>query len=516
MTPGSEDRLLPTPTAPQAGTPTDWESIRDSGIPPRVVSSYQGSEAYRDEFRQGCAALGLKTIHPQQMVIADAVNATTEAGAPLHPFVGVVVPRRASKSTSLVALALGRCLARPGYLVGVTFTTTAQKLSARFKSDYFPVLEAWADTTFGDTEFWPFKITLTNGAERITFKNGSRLDLLAARAASFRSEAYDLVICDEAGEADAVLTETLLQAILPVFDTRDGQLVVAGTAAAFRDGNLLYDTIHDGRTGQNDTGIVEYSAGEDLTLEDVESWAQVEPLLLAAHPGVDTLTNMTKLRRNYGILGPKRFAQEYLSIFGQDGATAGVISPAKWKDCESSAADFPQLPDRFAVGVAAYNTAAIVAAWRDADGQAHLLMLEHKDGTQEWLAPTLLEFARKYPTVPIAYDRGEVLVAINELQRARPVPRLVKATTETVTTSAALLVREVHTGHLVHYGQAELTSAALAAARRDIGAPGRAWGFGRVDLASDIVPLEAAALALHTYDQTPAPRQTPAFMLRAS
>ena len=55
----------------------------------------------------------------------------------------------------------------------------------------------------------------------------------------FQQEAFDLVLCDEAGELDPEKAEALLAGILPTLDTRPtAQIVVAGTPGEVRAGLL--------------------------------------------------------------------------------------------------------------------------------------------------------------------------------------------------------------------------------------------------------------------------------------
>ncbi len=69
---------------------------------------------------------------PQQWKIACALNAWDEEKArPLQRIMGVCIPRRAGKTTALLALAIGRCLARPGHIVLFT-AQNGTKASARF------------------------------------------------------------------------------------------------------------------------------------------------------------------------------------------------------------------------------------------------------------------------------------------------------------------------------------------------------------------------------------------------
>lgn len=496
------------PTTPCAAVASDaspledWNSLRDSHISPLYVSSYAGAEVYREEFLAGCHAMGLtskgKTLKPQQLVVADACNAVNEDGNPLNPFMGLLIPRRSSKTTTVIALAIGRALKREDYIIGVTFATTGAKVRQRFMADVFVPLERM----FPDEATRPFKIRRSQGSEQIVFDTGSRILILVPQSDAFRSESFNLVIVDESGEADVAMGEDLLAGILPTMDTNpDSQLLICGTAAKYRAGNLLWDALSDGRDGKAGSGIVEYAAPEFTTAEDTETWELTEPIVRAAHPGIDTLTTIEAIHRNFDKLPRAQFIREYLSIFADVGATLGIIRAEKWAAGELDE-DQPEPPEHFTIGISAAPNqakASIVAAWRE-DGVGRLLMLENRAGVK-WLAPRAIELARKYK-VAIAHDTaGVVLVEVETLQRAKPRPRLAPQTLNNVKTAAALLVKELDTGNVKHYGQTEFSAQAAIVKKRMIGPT--AWAFGRSDADDDITAIEAASIALRTYDGTP-------------
>lgn len=492
---------------PSAGSaislPDGWTSVRDRGIPARFVSSLAATEESRVGFLWGARALGLDTerkpIHPQQLLVADALNAVDEHGRPIHPMMGVLLPRRSAKTTTIIANALGRCHSRPGWLVGFTLATTGQKGRDRFRTDIVAPLEV----QYPDPATRPFKIRRATGSEGITFDNGSRLVVLTPSSEAFRSEAFDEVIVDEAGEASPERSEDLLAGALATMDTRpDAQFIVAGTAPEYRAGNLLWETLEDGRHGRRRTGIVDYSAPDILTADDLADWDVIEPIVRAHHPGIDTLTTIEVIRDRWDRLKPLSFAREYLSIAGTAGAVPGILDAEKWA-AGAKPGKLPNLPQRFALAVAVHPdliSACIVAAWRRG-GKAHIAVLEHERGTN-WLADAAVKISRKYK-VPIVHDnQGAVLVEVETMLRKRPKPRTVPQTMRDVQTSAALLVGDLERGALAHFDQEPLNNAARLALKRRIGASG--WGFGRGNPEDDVICIEAASLALRSYDSTPA------------
>lgn len=470
---------------------------RHSGISPRFLSSLAGSRAFHSEFLTGARMMGLDTarkpLHPQQLLVADVLNAVGEDGLALHSTVGVCIPRRASKTTSIWATALGRCMEREDYMVAFT-AQSGTKARDRFLKDLVTPLERKYAKGEGG-----FKVNRSQGHEHIIFDNGSRIDVLPPLPDSFRGDGFDMVIIDEGQTQGPEEADELKAAILPTFDTRPGaQLVVAGTAGKHRSG-LLWDTLEDGRNGRAGTGIIEYAAADTLSEEDVanpEVWQM-------AHPGIGTLTTLERIALNFEAMRGKiwDFAAEYLGVWPVGGG-GRFLNLERWASSAMGVdAATVRPPDHFALGFAIHPdglSACIVAAWRDEAEEAHVLVLDHRMGTQ-WFSPKMLDLGRRYK-VPIAHDTygGPTNVQVDILQRQKaPRPRLAPQTMADVKTAAALIVKSLDDGHLKHYDQDVFNEAARLAVKRKVG---NGWGLGRGSAEDDITPLEAAALALHVFD----------------
>jgi len=479
--------------------PDAWTSVRDSGIPPLHESELDSDPARRQEFLDGATLLGVhggrKELKPQQLRLADVCNAG-------HTTVGILLPRRSTKTTTLLALALGRCASREDYLVGYTTCTTGQKARDRFRKDIVPVLER----LFPDPASRTFKIRKAGGSERIEFNNGSIFQVLPPQGESFRSDAFDLIILDEAGEASPEMTEDLLAGALPTLDTRpDAQIIVAGTAAKYRKGNLLWDTLEDGRTGQASTGVLEYAAPDTTDMADLDDWEKVEALALAAHPGIGVLTTLDIVRQRWEKLSRRQFAEEYLSIFGTDGSVQSFLNVGQWSD-HTDSGDLPEMPTDRVVGLAItvhpdQSCSAITAAWRDDKGRACLLLVDYRSGSG-WLAKRAKELSAKLRGTVVFDEKGPVRVETEILERMRPRPKMAPQTWKNVATAAALLAKEIDAGNIVHWGQEELTSAVQLVTKR--GTPtSNSWAFGRREPGHSIIAAEGASLALRWADENP-------------
>lgn len=454
---------------------------------------------------EGARLLGIigrrKTLKPQQLAVVDAVNAGKRRMA-------VLMPRRSAKSTTIWAIALGRCATRQDYAVAYTQMTSGSDARRRFRVDVIQVLER----LWPDEDQRPWRIFKASGLERIEFDNGSSIRILVPSAEAFRGDAYDLVVLDEAGEASLDMSEDILQGLLPTFDTRPGaQLIVAGTAAEFRAGNLLYESLQRARDGKAGAGLVEYASPDSTDLDELNTWEGAKALVMAAHPGLateevpDNLTTLEIAQERWEELSHGKFAREYLSIFGTVGTATSFLNTAQW-DAHADTGALPDMPTDRAVGLAAVthpdqSVSALVAAWRDDKGRACLLLVDHRAGT-DWLPRRAKELASKLHTTVTHDDRGPILVSVETMERMRPRPKLKPSGSRETSTAAALLAKEIDEGNIVHWNQDELNAAVRLVTKRG-GITAAMWWFGRRDPGHDIIAAEGASLALRWVDENP-------------
>lgn len=463
---------------------------------PLHVSELVTTERDRAEFLRGAEMLRFagelamrgRSPHPQQLLVVDMLAAGRARNA-------VLLPRRSSKSTTLIALALGRAEAREDYRVAVLTLTTGKAGRSRFQKDVVPALDRTTDRE-------QVRIVRAAGQERVEFRESGGMVAWLSTMDDLRGEAFDLIILDEAGEPDPQKVEDTLAAAMPTLDTRpDAQIVVAGTAGKYRVGNLLWDWLVLGRGGR--CGIVEYAMPDTIQDEDVETWEQVEPLILAAHPGIGTLTTLEQVRGNFETLPRVVFMAEYGGLFGDEGGTTSLFDPLKWARTGVDGA-LPSPPERFSLAFAPHpdqTCVSIVAAWRDDDGRAVVLQLEDVTGIDK-AVPVLARLARTY-RVPIVYDAGSQVaqLIVEKLNRLTPRPKFEPYTYADVKRAASLVVDEVDRENVVHYrDQTMLTEAVHRTVKRKSG--DRGWLLGRAPKNPDhnITPVEAWALAMQHYD----------------
>lgn len=522
-----------TPTLDDLLDEATWLEYRDLAVPALHSTEFVTTDETRAEFVEGARLLRLDAPSrrradggvgptPIQLAIADMLN----AGAFLN---GVLEPRRTTKTTSIEAVILGRCTYREDYIVGWTLATQGQKASERFRKDIVVHLER----LYPDPKQRPFKINVGKGSEHIEWPNGSFLNVYAPSGEGFRSGGFDLGWVDEGGEAEAELSEDLTIAVLPTMDTKPGaQFVVSGTAAKFRAGNLLYDTLED-----ETAGVIRHAIPEHTDAEELEDWeptpehprARVRELVELYHPGVGWTTPLSAVERNFRKFPPAKFQAEYLGVFGSEGATASLIVPAWWERTGLPGQP-PAPPKQFSLAFSIHPDglwSSIAAAWHLEEEQPSDLVAEalaldgilpeteqrigvgllwHQPGVKG-LATKLLTLSRKYKTA-IAFDQASQAagVEVEQLARAKPRPTLTPATTIDVRRGATKTLQLLEHDLLRHWDSPALDQAVAIAVKRPIGAAG-GFGFGRpkTDPYADITPVEAVSLAVQFLEEPTTP-----------
>lgn len=513
-----------------------WEKVRDAGIAPQFHSGYNEDEENRLDFLEGARLMGLELVDlneldewklqnprlnaivPQQLQIVDTLNTGLDAYA-------VEIPRRASKTTTIFCLLLGRCKRRPGYQV--TFSAQngvagsrrlrewGQRLDAINPPDFderYPWLakqkrKPQPVALFGDdhTPAQPsgrgFRILRGEVGKGIYFDNGSQFLVLKPDADAYRGEAADCSWLDEAQEIDPEEGADLLAGIVPLQDTKPGaSIIISGTAGEYRIG-VFWEYLERARSNSSTVGIIDFAAPESTPWEIIEDPTAAMQLLEQVHPGIGTLTTIEKMRKNYESLPKPQWAREYLSIWPE---TAGALAvPAdQWVAATESIK--PNKPTRVAFGLAIKpggSAAAIVAAWRDPKGKAYLEVVDHRQGTQ-WIPQRAQELTQKYRGSTIAYDDiGEGKATVTEMSTLKPTPRVRIQTYRENAAGCVQLLRDLERGSLKHFDQAGLNEAVSVAAKRLVRGDVGVWLWTVNQPGDDITCLDAATRALRNWDQ---------------
>ncbi|OII04308.1 hypothetical protein BIU96_07870 [Curtobacterium sp. MCBA15_008] len=499
-----ENDVTPLARRLQDFLPGPWDEVRDGHIAPAYVSELSDDDAMREEFLAGAELLGLldegMEVYSQQLFVADVINAGAETTV-------IEMPRRSSKTTSILAVLLGRCLTRARYKV--VFSAQSGTKSSEFFRDWLSDMELHQG--FTPESEWPYKPRTQAGSMMLTFRNGSTFKVLnTPTAKALRGGAADVVWFDEAQEFTDVQSADLKAGAPPLMDTRDdAQLILSGTPGKVR-ANWFWDTLVQGRDVENPAvAILEYSAPDSATQEDLAD----EALWQRVHPGIGTLTTLAKMRARYkgyqdaknpDIVSPE-WSREYMCQWPV-AADVAVIPQHLW---EAAALEHKlPYPQQVAFGFDISpngSTAAIVAAWR-VDGVAHLELVAHESGST-WLRDRMVALSTKYKAV-VGFDPiGSNRVVQEEVSRSRSAAkgRLRPVERGGISPACVTILRDLEDGKVKHFNQQGLNEAAAFAAKRVWG-DGSTWSWGRIASGGDITPLVAATMALRAFDEMPAAR----------
>lgn len=528
-----------------------WEKVKSRAIAPQSRGADSDDPELRLEFLRGARSFGLELIdlddpaeharlkamkppryplQPQQLVVADALNANGIDGLPLDEYV-VEMPRRASKTTTIFCWLHGRCLSRPDYFVtfsaqsGVKggarlreWSTRLDRITPADDADLPPWMRGTkpkkapqALALFGGDEIEQvaptgrgFRIMRGEVGKGIYYDNGSQFLVLKPDAESYRGEAGDVSWIDEVQEIDPEEGADLLAGIIPLQDTREGAaLVISGTAGEARVG-IFWERLARIRGGDPDIGGLDYAAPEDTPWEVIEDEDAAMELLKTIHPGIGTLTTIEKMRKNWRKLPKPQWAREYASMWPE---TYGQVAiPAdQWQDAALSTK--PRRPSRVAFGFdikPGGSVACIVAAWRSPQGVAYLEVVDHRSGTL-WMPDRLQHFTRTYRGSSTAYDDiAEGKATAIECQRTemKPRPALRPQTYSETAAGCVQLLRDLERGSIRHCDQVSLNAAAALAAKREVRGSDRGiWLWTPAEKGADITALVAATRALRNWDQ---------------
>lgn len=447
----------------------------------------------------GAECMG-KPLTPQGEEVAALLNARHANGRRMYHELVELMPRRSTKTTAIFAELIGRCAANPRTLV----YTTAQDGTRAREVLRWTIMEDLEAAGFLKRGIATFRTG--NGTEAIEFFNGSIIKAIPPDPSKFRSKAADVILLDEAGEIETDLGDAVLAAVLPLMDTRpDAQLIVAGTPPEGGASGLLWAELQEGLDPKvKTTAVHAYMLRPDETAAIVHPDGTLEldkRVIRRVHPGIGTVTDLATIRARFDKLIARgrlaEFEREYGCRFTTE-LSAGAIDPRKWAAC-SGGDTLPARPARIGL---AYDiepdasAAAIVAAWRDETGTAHLELIAYREGS-DWIAQLARTAARKHRTV-IGHDAiGVNLDVAQVLTRLRVKTDGVQL--RNLQAAEARLVREINTGTLQHYEQPDLDAAAGGAVWRTLGDTGRL--IARKASSSSVSPIVASAVALWQYDK---------------
>lgn len=425
------------------------------------------------------------TLLPQGEQVAGLLEAKDEAGLPLYPKVVIQMGRRATKTSSIQATLLGRCLSIPGYRIISTAQTGT--LSQQFLAELGSTLEM----SWPDEDSRPFRFYKSNGSIRIVFKNGSEWRAVKPQASAFRGSAADCILFDEAGEYDSKVTDDLLSGAIPVLATRKAaQLIVTGTPPKVRDG-LLWKYLQAGRKDPTEMGILDYSMEPTEDATDEALWERVYPGLSS---GLVPIKFLREALETQGLLS---YSREFLCLDPQ-ASSLRAIPEEDW--LAGQVAELLELPkDNFSIAFDIPidgSACAVAIAWYSPEGIPSVQILQHKAG-YSWAPSYIAKLLTDHRGIEIGYDLiGHNAAVSQSIQRMPRVPKqnLRAMTMKEIAAGSSLLTSAVSDHALVHSKDAGLDMAVEEVAFR-YAQDSRL--FGKRQSNADISPLVAAANALY-------------------
>lgn len=417
----------------------------------------------------GRVAEGLgQPLMEHQQLVADVGGEMLADGTPAFREVVVTLMRQQGKTTLLLSTEVERCTLRPDPQRVAYTAQSGSDARKKLIDDQVPLLER--------SQLWPLvkHVHRAQGSEGVTFKNGSRIDVLASSVSAGHGKVIDLGMIDEAFDD---IDDRREQAMLPAMITRPGaQLYVVSTmgtdAAVYlnRKVDMGRAAALEGKT----SGIAyfEWSIPADEDIDDPAVWWRYMPAL-----------GRTISEKALAHARQTMSDGEFRRAFGNQRMRSAerVIPEATWRAaCSSTAA--PLAPLTFAVEVSPdRDWAAIVAAGQSADGLA-LELIDYRPGTG-WLAERCEQLK--------ADHRGRVVI-----EARSPAAAVVGLVADEIpggdaTKAHGAFYDAIADGHVTVRIDARFDTALAAAAKQPIG---DMWRFGR-KAGGDVTPLIAAALA---------------------
>lgn len=417
------------------------------------------------------AALGRPAL-PWQRRLFDVALEVDPAGALWYRTVVVVVPRQQGKSTATSAVMVDRAVA--GVDRTVAYTAQDRGIAAE------RVIEQLYDRQLVRSPFRPFaKVRRTNGSERVTFANGSRIMVTAPTDTAGHGLTLDLGLIDEAWSQRDM---SLPQAFLPAMVTRpEAQLWIVSTVGDGSDDLLQFyqragvDALDD---PESRVCYLEWSAAPDADADDPATWA-------ACMPALGYTIDVDTIAAQRASLPPAEFERAYLCRRPPAGGLERIITDDQWTAACRPAAVLAD-PVVLAVEVTWDRSAATIAA---CDGRT-VEVVDNHPGTG-WVHNRIIELWRRHRPTRIVIDTGGPAAPLYaELETLRlPV---VTCSARDMAAACGAFYDAVVNGSLYHRGDTELDAAVAGATRRALA---NAWAWERRSPLVDISPLVAVTLA---------------------
>lgn len=454
---------------------------------PRLATPRNPARASLGAQVEGVAELlGLPPM-PWQTDLYAVTHEVDPAGHLWFRIVVVVVPRQQGKSSATNAVMVRRSVMAPN----MTTVYTAQDRSIAAER----LVEQLYERQLRPSPLGPaVEARRANGSERLTFRNGSRVILVAPHERSAHGMTLDLAMIDEAW---AQRDMSLPQAFSPAMVTRpDAQLWIVSTVGDGSDSLLAhYQAAGAASLADPDSRLcyVEYSAAPTADPDDPATW-------LACMPAIGHTIDLDTIRAERAGLPSDEFERAYLCRRPVAGPADRLISAAAWAAGLDPAAE-PTAPLAMAVEVPFDRSSATIAVCGSGGPDVRVVEVIDRRPDTGWVTARLVElWERHRPTAIVIDPGGPAAPWITDLEALRlPVKPL---TARDLAAACGGFYDDVRRGAVRHRTDRDLDAAVAAVQRRPLS---NAWAWDRRAGLTDVSPLVAVTLARWGHVGAPGP-----------
>jgi hypothetical protein len=464
---------------------------RPSGlvVPPRFITPYDpGRPTLGPAVAKVHEALG-RPMMPWQRLTADVGSQVDDVGRFIWQLIIVSVPRQSGKTTTMLAKSIQRCLMAP-HRKSWNTAQTGQDARKKWRENADEVMASpLAQLVAG-------KPAKSNGAEALTFINGSKFRPFPPTRDALHGEQSDNVDADEVWAYDEQQGDDLLQAVVPTQLTRPGAQLWLWSTRGDRHSVWFHNLIEQAMAGQPGVLLIDYGIPDDADPMDLD-------VVAAHHPALGHTVTMDSLRAAQTQLADK--PSEFARAYGNRATGAGerVIPRADWEAVVTTD-DLPEGRPAYAIATSADGSmTAVVAAVVGPDGTPWVEVLPgaHRPG-RSWAVDYVRNLADAGQGV--AVDRTGPAGPIADQLELAGVQLLTVGGTDHAAACADLYDRITDPGDKrvrlrAHPGLDDAADVATRRFRSD-----GAWVWSRVRSGGDISPLEAAGLGVWAVLRNPA------------
>jgi hypothetical protein len=428
---------------------------------------------------------------PWQAHVADVALEVDAAGRFAYQLVVVTVPRQSGKTTLFGAVLDHRALVTPR--ARCWFTQQSGKHAVDWLiNEHWPLLAPFVPKVH---------LRRAAGSEHVKWlPSGGLIRPFPPTPDGLHGKVSDLVVVDEPWAFDLVRGQQLDQAIVPTMATRPNAQTWKVSTAGDAGSTWWLGTVEAGRAAVaagRTTGVCyfEWSCPPALDPTDPASWPRY-------HPAFGRTIGAEAMQAALDQFGPDEFARAYGNRWVS--TLDRVIPLAAWRAAADEDQRLPE-PGGVALGfdvAVDRSDAAVVAAWRDDAGVAHVEVADHRPGVS-WLVARLGELVDRWQPRALVYDAaGPALDVADAATRAGLTLDGLKAREYAAACVGLLEALVSDPPALRHRSHPALDAAANDATRRALG---DAWAWGRRQSAGSLAALTAATVAVWGWDHAAVP-----------